>query len=350
MFVVRPARLDDLDGLQALAKQAGNELTTLPDHRPTLKKKIVSSVHAFSSKPAKTEKRTYLLVLEDLATGAIAGTSALVVGLGYDKPFYTYRLLHQTQVSYVPDMRVDTELLQLSNDFLGATEVATLFLAPEYRKGKLGKLLSKARYMLMAAHPDHFSDTIISEIRGWLDENGNSPFWESIGRHFFGMNFKEADKINGQGNSQFISDLMPKFPIYTSLLPKEARNVIGKTHDMATAAIRLLEREGFRFTGAVDIFDAGPAMEAHKKLIWTIRKCEVDTLGGIVEGVGRTPTHLAANGSLDTFRVVKTNVIEGGSGSSGTWLPSKAAEALGIKVGDPIHYSPLEQVSDDFGV
>tara|TARA_R110002096_G_scaffold429812_2_gene643066 strand:- start:353 stop:1402 length:1050 start_codon:yes stop_codon:yes gene_type:complete len=341
MFVVRPARLNDLDGLQALAKKAGNELTTLPDHRPSLQKKIEDSIEAFSMSMNGSGKRIYLLILEDLSTGKVAGTSSLIVGVGLDKPFYSYKLLHQTQVCYEPQMRVDTELLQLSNDFVGSTEVATLFLDPEYRRDKLGKLLSKARYILMAAHPDHFSDTVISEIRGWLDADGDSPFWEAIGRHFFGMDFKTADEINGQGNSQFISDLMPKFPVYTALLPKSAQDVIGKPHDGAQAAIYLLEKEGFRFTGAVDIFDAGPAMEVPRNLIWTVRHSKEDVLSGTVDGEGHDPKHLAANPCLKNFRVVMTNVVEG---SSGVWVPSDAADALELKTDDKMRFSPIDHI------
>ncbi|WP_417458146.1 arginine N-succinyltransferase [Kordiimonas sp.] len=346
MFVVRPARLKDLDGLQALAKKTGTGLTTLPDHRPTLKSKIQDSLDAFASDPDPTKKRSYLLVLEDLSDGTIAGTSALIVGIGLDKPFYSYRLLHQTQVSHDPEMRVDTELLQLSNEFIGATEVATLFLDPDYRRDNLGKLLAKARYMLMAAHPDRFADRVIAEIRGWVNEEHHSPFWEAIGRHFFGMDFKEADEINGRGNSQFIADLMPKFPIYTALLPDSARDVIGKPHDGARPAIRLLEKEGFRFSGSVDIFDGGPVMEAHKRGIWTGRKSVVDVLGGTVEGEGQRPAHLAVNPAIDKFRVVLTNVVEG---SSGVWLSHDAANALELKEGDTLRYGPLARTDKPQG-
>ena len=344
MFVVRPARLQDLDGLQALAKLTGTGLTTLPDNKDALTQKIEESELAFSTPDAIGERHSYLLVLEDLSDGRVIGTSALIVGVGLDRPFYSYRLLHQTQVSHDPEMRVDMELLQLSNDFVGATEVATLFLHPDYRHGKLGKLLSKARYLLMAAHPGRFSDQVISEIRGWVDDNGNSPFWEAIGRHFFGMDFKTADKINALGNSQFISDLMPKFPIYTALLPDEARGVIGKPHESAEPAIHFLEKEGFRFSGSVDIFDAGPALEVHRRGIWSVRKSVSGTLGGTVEGEGHDPKHMAANPALDNFRVVLTNVVEG---SSGIWIPADAAQALHLSAGDPIHFGPVERPAAD---
>jgi len=344
MFVVRPARLSDLDGLMALAKITGTGLTTLPAHKPALQQKIEDSVAAFATASGNTEKLNYLFVLEDLSTGQVCGTSALIVGIGLENPFYSYRILHQTQLSHEPKMRVDTELLQLTNDFVGAAEVATLFLDPEYRRDKLGKLLSKARYMMIAAHPDRFPETVISELRGWVDDDHQSPFWDAIGRHFFGMDFITADAINGRGNSQFISDLMPKFPIYTALLPEEARAVIGRPHTGAVPAMRLLEKEGFRFSGAVDIFDGGPEMEVHKRGIWTCRKSETGKLGGVVEGEGKDPMHLVANPALDSFRVVLTNVVEG---ASGLWLPKEAADALEIKEGDAVRYSPIDRPVDD---
>lgn len=344
MFVVRPARLNDLDGLMALAEKTGTGLTTLPAHKPALQQKIENSIEAFAG-PADTSKRSaYLLILEDTSDGTVCGTSALIAGVGLDKPFYSYRLLHQTQISREPEMRVDTELLQLSNDFVGATEVATLFLDADYRRDKLGKLLSKARYIFMAAHPERFADTVISEIRGWISDDGNSPFWEAIGRHFFGMDFETADEINGRGNSQFIADLMPKFPIYTSLLPDSAQEVIGKPHDGARPAIRLLEKEGFRFSGAVDIFDGGPAMEAHKRGIWTSRKSREGSLGGTVEGESHDPQHLVSNPDINNFRVTLSNVVEG---DSGIWLPKGAADVLELENGGAVRYGPVDRPKNE---
>lgn len=344
MFVVRPARLDDLEGLKRLARVKAPGMTTFPSGEEQLGARLEESISAFSNPVDLGKKSNYLLVLEELESGKIIGTSALIVGIGLDKPFYSYRILHHTQTSKEPPIRVDTELLQLSNDFVGATEVATLFLDPDYRTeafkpAKLGKLLAKARYLLMAAHMERFPDTVVAEIRGWVDENGNSPFWDAIGRYFFHLDFHEADDINGQGNSQFISDLMPKFPIYTTILPKDAQDVIGRPHDGAVPAAKLLEREGFRFSGAVDIFDAGPLLDARIDTIATVRNSLEGTLAGSVEGGGGDHNHLAANVALDNFRVVATNVVEG---TSGLWLPEAAASALEVSEGSLIRYVDLE--------
>lgn len=343
MFVVRPARLDDLDGLMKLARVKAPGMTTFPTTEKQFRERLEDSEAAFGNPADLATKTSYLLLVEDLETGNIAGTSALIVGIGLDKPFYSYRILHHTQISHEPAIRVDTELLQLSNDFIGATEVATLFLDPAYREekyrpAKLGKLISKARYLLMAAHKERFPDTVIAEIRGWVDDKGNSPFWDAIGRHFFGLDFYEADDINGKGNSQFISDLMPKFPIYTALLPEDAKAVIGRPHDGAVPAARLLEKEGFRFSGAIDIFDGGPLMDARLDMITTVHNSVAGELAGSVEGGEHDHQHLAASTSLENFRVVATSVVEGGSG---LWLPDAAAKALEVKEGDNIRYVAL---------
>lgn len=344
MFVVRPARLDDLDGLTKLAQKKAFGMTTFPSSKELLEEKLADSVDAFSGPADFSKKTSYLLLLEDMKTGDIIGTSAIIVGIGLDRPFYSYRILHHTQESHEPKVRVDTELLQLSNDFVGAAEVATLFLDPkyrteEYRSAKLGKLLARSRYLLMATHPERFPAKAVAEIRGWVDDNFNSPFWDAIGRHFFNLDFKEADEINGQGNSQFIADLMPKSPIYTNLLPDEAKAVIGRPNDGAVPAARLLEKEGFRFSGAVDIFDAGPLLDVHIESIATVRSCRSGSLAGTVDGGEHDHKHLAANPKLDGFRVVATSVVEAGSG---LWLPSSAAKALGADEGDEIHYVDLE--------
>jgi len=345
MFVVRQAKRDDLGRLMDLARKTGAGMTTFPEDEGVLSAKIEDSIEAFAAKPEDLEKMKtgYLLVLEEPENQQIVGTSAILTGIGLDKPFYSYRILHQTQVSKEPEMRMDTELLNLSNDFVGASEIATLFLHPDYRVGQLGKLLAKARYLLIASYPERFSDKMIAEIRGWVNAHDESPFWEAIGRHFFGMDFDKADEINAVGNSQFIADLMPKFPVYTALLPEEAQSVIGKPHENAAPAKRLLEKEGFRFSGAVDIFDGGPTMEAHKRGIWSVRKSVAETLGGIVDGASHDPKHLIAKTDIDDFRVVLSNAVDT---SSGLWVPSDAAKALNAKNGDALRYVPVNRTDN----
>ena len=339
MMIVRPIRAADLDDLYELSLKTGAGLTTLPSDKSALKNKIDNSLKAFLGEPNLKKKSEYLLVMEDTSKQKVVGTSGISTGVGLDKPFYTYRILHISQECRELDKRVDTELLQMANDYVGASEVMTLFLEPEYRTGHNGKLLSKARYMLIAAHEERFAEKIISEIRGWVDKENHSPFWRAIGKSFFQMDFEEADSVSGAGNSQFISDLMPRFPIYTTLLPQDAQDVIGKPHDMARGAIKLLELEGFRKVGSVDIFDGGPTYMAHRDLIWTVSHSSMGVVAGVVDGSSAKSLIMVANPSLENFKVTLTNVVET---ESGDWIPSCAAKLLNVKEGDAIIHAPIE--------
>src|SRR5690606_40386071 len=67
-------------------------------------------------------------------------------------------------------------------------------------------------------------------------------------------------------------ELMPKLPIYVKLLPKEAQEVIGQVHENTRPALAMLQSEGFRFRGYVDIFDAGPTVESEIENIRSVRE------------------------------------------------------------------------------
>jgi arginine N-succinyltransferase len=136
--------------------------------------------------------------------------------------------------------------LFLSNDHTGSSELCTLFLDPAWRKEGNGYLLSKSRFMFMAAFRDHFNDKVVAEMRGVIDETGFSPFWKSLGERFFSMEFSRADYLCGTGQKAFIAELMPKHPIYTHFLSEEAQAVIGEVHPQTAPARAVLEKEGFR--------------------------------------------------------------------------------------------------------
>ena len=147
------------------------------------------------------------------------------------------------------------------------------------------------------------------------------------------MSFAEADRINGLGNYQFIADLMPKFPIYTNLLSKEAQEVIGKPHDNTAPAKELLEREGFRYRGAVDIFDAGPCLEAARDEIHTVRQCrkfEAHLVDEFVEG----EDCLVASVSPENFRAAQITVRH--TTSATLDIPRRVADEMGIGEGDTV--------------
>lgn len=338
-LLLRPVRADDLDDLYALSLSTGGGLTTLPPDRDVLARKIAASEHSFAGGADIPEEPYFLFAAEDRASGRVVGTSGIFAAVGLRLPFYSYRLLKLTQVAAEPALKVDTHLLQLVNDFAGATELGTLFLHSDWRSGGNGALLSKARYLMMAAFPDRFADKVMAEIRGWVDGTGASPFWEAVGRHFFAMDFAEADRINGMGNQQFIADLMPKFPIYANLLPQAARDVIGRPHDKARGAVRLLEEEGFRFAGAVDIFDAGPCYEAPRSAIRSLRAARRLTARLDAADPETAVDCMVGNLHAGDMRILRAPLA--GDLFGAAVIDEAAAQALDITDGEAIIAAPL---------
>ncbi|MBB4211352.1 arginine succinyltransferase [Rhodothalassium salexigens DSM 2132] len=353
MKLLRPVVAADLDALVRLAGQTGGGMTSFPPDAAILSERIARSEASFARDHPYPTDDYFLFVLEDptgqVNDGGVVGTAGIFAAVGMAEPFYSYRLLHLTQVSREPAKTVHTQLLQLTNDYAGITEVGTLFLAEGARAGGAGAFLSKSRFLMIAAHPERFADKVFAEIRGWVDEHGHSPFWDAVGRHFFGgIDFREADQINSRGNQQFIADLMPKFPIYTALLPAEAQAVIGRPHDHAAPAKRLLEREGFQVAKAVDIFDAGPCLEAPVTSIATIRAVRTASW---TEHPAPPPHPLSDKGPEGRIMVANTDLercrialLDRPMPDPGDKLALTAAEAraLALEAGDVLTIAPFK--------
>lgn len=270
---MRAAGPEDFGGFQELREIAGAGFTSLMLDDTALMEKLELSAQSFASEVAAPGAERYFLALEHLPTKTLAGCAGVKATVGKLPPFFNFRIITEAQSSAVVDRRFDMDILIGVNDFTGCTEVGSLFVRPEHRAGGVGRALAQSRYMLMATAPHRFNERVVSELRGVVSEDGVSPFWEAVGRHFFRMDFAEADKLSATTDNQFILDLMPQHPIYVDLLPQEARAVIGSCHRDGAGARRLLEWEGFSFSNVVDIFDAGPLLTAQRDHIRTLREC-----------------------------------------------------------------------------
>lgn len=271
MLVVRAIREQDLDGLMALAMQVGGGMTTLKPDLKMLGNRIEVACASFAEKIAPPQ-RDYLFVMEDTATARLVGVCAIKSAVGLDEPFYNYRI--GTLVHSSNELKVFSrmETLYLSNDLTGSAELCSLFLHPDYRSGTNGKLLSKSRFLFIAQFPHLFSEKLIAEMRGFQRADGTSPFWDSLGRHFFKMDFNRADDLSSLGKKSFIAELMPRHPLYVDYLPPDAQEVIGLVHVDTAPARRLLEQEGLHYEGYVDIFDAGPVLQARVSELRALRE------------------------------------------------------------------------------
>ena len=230
MFVLRPVTVDDLNPLMELAGRTGHGLTTLPRDGKLLRRRILDSTRAFEQMADDRPRgETYLFVLEDLSTGQVVGTSGIVSKVGGFEPFYAYRIETAVHESDVLGVRREVPLLKLVAEHNGPSEIGSLFLSPDHRKDGNGRVLSLVRFLFMAEFPDYFDKVVLAEMRGSIDPEGCSPFWDAIGRHFFAVDFCKADYLS-MVNKKFIADLMPSHPIYIPLLPKEAQAVVGQVH------------------------------------------------------------------------------------------------------------------------
>lgn len=272
MLIIRPIAAADYSSLFQIAQDSGIGFTSLPVNETLLRKKIDAAQVAFSSNPSQAGSQSYLFVMEDTQTGEVVGTSGIEATVGLQDAFYHYHLGKVVHASRELNVHNTVEILTFCNDYSGVSEICSLFLQESARQGLAGRLLSKFRFLFMAQHPHRFSDRVIAEMRGVSDENGRSPFWEWLEAHFFSVDFPTADYLTGIGNKIFIAELMPKYPIYVNLLSKEAQASIGKVHEKTAPALRLLEQEGFKCRGYVDIFDAGPTVEADVSSISTVRQ------------------------------------------------------------------------------
>lgn len=339
MMIIRPLMASDADALLNLAFKAGVGFTSLPADPNHIAGKITASLSAFNSEVDFTTEQSYVFVMEDTHTNTVVGICGIESSIGLSSPWYSYRI--GTLVHSSRELKVHNSFptLYLSNDQTACAEVCTLFLDPDYRHSKNGQLLSKSRFLFLAQFAHRFEAKIIAEMRGVSDENGQSPFWDGLGAHFFDMPFADADHLTGLGKKEFIAQLMPRHPLYINLLPKAARDAIGEVHGNTLPARKMLEDEGFRYQGYVDIFDAGPTLETQVNDIRAVRESK-NYLVKIEDHlpVGTIP-YLISNTLLDGYRCTMVYIKVPESGP--LCISSELASNLHVTALDTVRLVPL---------
>ena len=337
MLTVRAVQEQDLDGLFALAEQTGGGMTTLKADRKALGQRIEIACASFAEQIAPPQ-RDYVFVMEDSANRQLVGVCAIKSAVGLDEPFYNYRI--GTLVHSSKELKVFSrmETLYLSNDLTGSAEFCSLFLHPEYRSGNNGRLLSKSRFLFIAQFPHLFPEKLIAEMRGFQRADGTSPFWDSLGRFFFKMDFDRADDLSTLGKKSFIAELMPRHPLYVAYLPQEAQDVIGRVHVDTAPARRLLEQEGLHYEGYVDIFDAGPVLQARVSELRALRESTLAVIDPSQRATASAIPMLVANTVMRDFRIVAANVHPQQGRIA---LDSGLQTLLACRAGEPVRVMPL---------
>jgi arginine N-succinyltransferase len=176
-----------------------------------------------------------------------------------DEPHTYFQVMEKKKISKSLHHGFLHKVLRLAFDFDGPTELGGLVLLPEYREheARLGRFLSFVRFLYIAARKPYFQDEILVELMPPVNERGESPLWEEIGRKFTNMSYMEADRLSRK-NKEFITSLFPEGDIYTCMLSSEARQAIGEVHPDTLPVKRMLEKLGFKYRNQIDPFDGGP--------------------------------------------------------------------------------------------
>lgn len=337
MFVIRPASPDDLPTLLKLARMV--HFINLPADRDMIAAKIARSRRSFAGEQEDAREREFMFVLEDAATGNVVGTSAIIGSISWPGHPHTY--LHVRKRSlFSTDLQTGQVhlTLEFATDESGWSELGGLILAPGYRghPERLGALLSLVRLHFIGLHRDLFAEKIIAELMGAVTPDSRNLLWEYLGRRFINLSYKEAD-LFCQHSKEFITSLFPRGEIFASLLPPEARNLIGRVGEETRPAKKMLEDQGFEFEDHVDPFDGGPYISAQRDRIPIVAATRSVVLE-VAEGEHPEIGFLSADGELG-FRAIRGRYrLEG----ERILVAPAHAEVLGAATGLTVGFTPTK--------
>ncbi|MEQ5838054.1 arginine/ornithine succinyltransferase subunit alpha [Paraburkholderia acidicola] len=345
MLFVRPGRLADLDALEHMARTAQPVLHSLPHDRRALEARVALSEDSFRAEVDFPGEEFYLFVLEDSETGKLRGTASIVAAAGYSEPFYAFRndaLIHASR-----ELHVNRKIhaLTMSHELTGRSRLAGYYIDPALRGDAAAHLMSRARMMYIAANRRRFTPEVFSLLLGVTDEAGMSPFWEAVGRKFFGRDFADIEVESGGRSRTFIAEVMPSYPLYVPLLPEAAQRVLGEPDEKALLAYEIHLEEGFETDRYVDIFDAGPVLTAQIDRSACVVRNETRAVSDAEpqEHNDRDATYLIASNRAGEFRCVLGDLpAQRGSAP----LSAAARAALGVRHSDTVRCVPLHLQAD----
>jgi arginine N-succinyltransferase len=339
MFIIRPIKQNDLDQLMELLKESGHGLTSLPRDPEVIKKKIVFSERSFAHRAERgANGESYLFVMEELFTGKIVGVSGIISKIGGFEPYYFYRLKSEKFKSKMLKKETTIRSLHFEATHSGPAEICSLFLKPDFRNAQNGRFLSLSRFLFMAEDRKYFEEEVIAEMRGRVNNDGYSPFWEAVGRKFMDINFTEADYLTMK-SKKFIDELVPKYPVIVELLPPEAQEVIAEVHPETVPARKILENEGFKFSGLVGMFEPGPVLIAPLDDIRAVKESKQLVVGEITKDRLSSEVDIIST-SEKAFKSVlgKLEIMNDGKAK----IEDATAIALELRIGDKIRYVSLK--------
>lgn len=272
VILLREIQERDLDALEHLAQIPG--FINLLNDRDFLKEKIARSTASFNERLQNRADTKYLFVAEDLESKRVVGTSMIAGQHGtVDSPHFYFEVSSEKKFSETINTGFIHGTLKLKYDTDGPSEIGGLVLDPTFRNSdaRLGRQISFVRFLYLGLHKQKFKRKLMAELLPPLNKRGQSPLWEAVGRRFTNMDYMEADQLS-QKNKEFLFSLFPTGKIYTTFLPAEARNSIGKVGKETEPVVHMLNKIGFVYKNQVDPFDGGPHLWANVDDLLPVKK------------------------------------------------------------------------------
>lgn len=263
MILLREIQEKDLEALERFSQIPG--FINLPNDRDLLKEKIHKSMSSFRDGAQNKADGKYIFVAEDLDSGQVLGSSMIAAQHGtVESPHFYFEVGSEEKFSDALGTGFIHGTLKLKYEVNGPSEIGGLVLNPDFRnsEARIGRQISFVRFLFLGLNRSKFKRKILAELLPPLNKKGQSPLWEAIGRRFTNMDYWEADNLC-QKNKEFIFSLFPSGKIYTTFLPAEARNAIGKVGKETEPVLHMLKKIGFAYRNQVDPFDGGPHLWAN---------------------------------------------------------------------------------------
>ena len=262
MILLREIQDKDIDALERFAQIPG--FINLPNDRDMLKERITRAIQSFRDQLPNKFDAKYIFVAEDTDRNEVMGTSMIAAQHGTEEsPHFYFEVGSEEKFSETINTGFIHGTLKLKYDTNGPSEIGGLVLDPHYRNSeqRVGRQIAFIRFLFLGLNKPRFKKKILAELLPPLNKKGQSPLWEAVGRRFTNMDYWEADNLC-QKNKEFIFSLFPTGKIYTTFLPAEARNSIGKVGKETEPVAHMLKKIGFDYKNQVDPFDGGPHLWA----------------------------------------------------------------------------------------
>lgn len=301
MLVQRLCTLADLPEIERLATASPVGITSLPADPERLSVIIEANEAAMDEDVVFTGDERYFFVLEDVASGRLAGCSSIISAAGFSQPFHTFRNEMFVHASRELGLHNRIHVLSLCHDLTGHSLLTGFYLDPAWRSYQALKLNACGRLLFAASHPQRFADSIAVEVSGISDKEGNSPFWNGVCRHFLDMDYAEAERLGSSLGRNVLAELLPDYPLYVPMLPDSAQEVIGQVRPLSQMVYDILMQEGFESENYVDIFDGGPVVQARIAALTSVRCSQVARVQ-IGQPLPAADSWLVANERIADFR------------------------------------------------